>query len=109
MARAAITSASGAAAGSSGDAVSARPTSRSRASSRAREALVEDGLALGVEDRAGVVVERRRAVEIVLADRGFDRAGIEIREAAAGPGVGLGRLPAAPFTLVAQFGHRRPA
>ena len=73
------------------------------------EATVEDSLAFGIEDRAGIVVERGRAVEIALADRGFDGAGVEVGEAAADPGVGLRCVPAAALGLIAQLVHRRAA
>ncbi len=51
-------------------------------------------------DLAGVVVESRCAFEIALIDRGLDGAGIEAGEAAACPGVDLGRIPAAAVALI---------
>ena len=71
--------------------------------------MVDCGVVLGIEDRAGVVVERRRAVEIVLADRGLDRTDIEVTQTGTNTRVGLGRLPAAALALVTQLVHRRPA
>ena len=76
---------------------------------RADKALVDCGLALGIENRAGMLVERRRIVEIVLANGRLDRAGVEVAEAGPNARVGLGRLPAAALALVAQLLHRGPA
>ncbi len=76
---------------------------------RPHEAPVDSGLAPGIENRARMLVERRRTVEIVLADGRLDGAGIEVAQAAAHLGVGLRRLPAAVFALVTQFVDRRPA
>lgn len=72
---------------------------------RPHETPIDRRLALGIEDRAGVLVECRRAVEVVLTDGRFGRAGVEVGEAAADPGVGLRRIPAAALALVAQFVH----
>ena len=65
------------------------------------EAAVDGDLTLWVDDLAGVVVESRCAVESVLADRGLDRAGIEIAETRADTRVGLGWIPATTLALIA--------
>lgn len=59
------------------------------------KAAIDCRLTLGVDDLASMVVETSRSRQIVLANRGLDRAGIEVAQAAADTRVGLSRVPAA--------------
>ena len=69
---------------------------------------LDRGLPLRLDHVARVVIELGRALGI-LADRGLDRAGIEIAQAGAHRRIGPARVPALSFALVTQLSHRGAA